>query len=161
MRIAWLSLLVLGCSPAPFECANDPATPLPDAAAVCAHIESIGCFIDPDPELEDAGLSPSCELGYDEVSAALSDEEFARVLRCYMAAEACEDLEGCNQSCGPGGGHISYRPGVDAGAPIDAGSDAAAPNDAGSDAAAPNDAGSDAAAPNDAGSDAAAPTDAG
>ncbi len=164
-RHAALALLLAACSPGPFECPNDPATPVPDVTTICAHITAIGCLIDPDPEAEDAGIAPSCEIGYEEVRAALPTEEFDRLLRCYAAASECADLEGCNQSCGPGGGHIGYRPGVDGGARDageDAGVDAAAPvEDAGSDAAIPDaglDAGGedDAGAP-DAGTDAAVP----
>lgn len=170
MRLSWiptLALVLAGCSPGPFTCPNDPAAPVPDDATVCAHITSIGCFIDPDPDAADAGVAPSCELGYAEVRAALPTEEFERLVRCYMAARECEDLEGCNQACGPGGGHIGYRPGVDGGARdagedsgLDAGEDAGATDagsDAGSDAGGEDDAGTDAGA--DAGADAG--TDAG
>lgn len=164
-----LALLLLGaCSPGPFECPNDPATPVPDVTIVCAHITSIGCLIDPDPDAEDAGIAPSCEIGYEEVRAGLPTDEFERLLRCYVAADECEDLEGCNQSCGPGGGHIGYRPGVDAAVPDaghDAGTDAAVPpvdagEDAGSDAGFDAGGEDDAGAPDagvDAGTDAATP----
>lgn len=166
MRTRWLiaTFMVLGgCSPGPFTCPNDPATPVPDPATVCAHIASIDCFIDPDPDAADAGIAPSCEIGYGEVQAAVPTEELHRLLRCYMAARVCEDLEGCNQSCGPDGGHITYRPGQDAGALDagvgDAGVEDAAVDDAGVDAAVA-DAGTDAAVP-DAGTDAGAEDDAG
>lgn len=149
MRLRWLAAIALsfGCSPGPFTCPNDPATPVPDAPTVCAHIEAIGCRIDPDPDAADAGIAPSCEIGYLEVRAALPSDELDRLLRCYLAARECEDLEGCNQSCGPEGGHIGYRPGVDAGA-----RDAGAPDASAPDAGAP-DAGVDAGGEDDAGPD--------
>ena len=121
MRRAWMmGLLIAGCYPGPLSCPNDPAAPLPSVDEVCGHIEAIGCLVERDPLLEDVGLDSSCAAGHADVQRAVPAAELERILRCYRQARTCTQIEGCNQTCGPEGGPISYLPGVDL--PPDAGS---------------------------------------
>jgi hypothetical protein len=103
-------LLASACDPAPFVCRGDENAGLVPAAEVCAHVLAVGCFVDQDP-LTAGFTNTSCEAGYVEVEAQLSEAEMARLTRCYLAAETCEQLEGCNRACGEGGGSVHYDAG--------------------------------------------------
>lgn len=174
--LAALFVLLLGCDPEPFECRTDVVSgPPPPAEMVCGHLESIGCFAENELLFSDGGPREEtpCLNGYRDFGATLGQDVLARVASCYLAAETCEQVEGCNRSCGPDGGRILFEPFQDAGdgapdagpmptdagpMPMDAGPpDAGAPDAGMMDAGGPDAGLPDAGAPDAGTADAGAP----
>jgi hypothetical protein len=134
MRALLCATLValVGCAratqPPPCEDTTEPPVP---AADVCAHLDALGCDFQ---ESVDAALVSdpvsACLAGYSEWTALVPVPEFARLTHCYLRATTCELVDGCNRTCGEGGGSVHSG---DAGAPpdADASSDLGASDDAG------------------------------
>lgn len=158
-RLIFLTSFAVGCGQAspPRPCADTTAPPA-SAEAVCGHLDLLGCDFElSDVTMDGVDAGAVCFVAYDEWSRGVPASAFARVTHCYLRSTSCELVDGCNRTCGEGGGPVTIR---DAGMPTDAATDSGEPADAGADSGEPADAGADSGEPADAGTESDAAADA-
>ena len=82
-------------------------------AETCEHLSDIDCRPAPSDE--------QCVATCESTSAGLPADVRDRALACYVAAETCEEVEGCSRSCGAGDDDVPWGT-------LDAGVDAEVPD---------------------------------
>lgn len=104
----WLRVLMLGTGVILGACEDDlhaeckdpdPSGSVPDCVAVCAHLFELSCNVGSSAE-ECARICVA--------SDAVSD--FPQVMRCYQAANNCDDVDGCSRGCGPDASAVPFAP---------------------------------------------------
>ena len=89
-----------GCKDTTVPMCNDPdpsAAP-PSCVEVCAHLFSMTCRV--------GGSAAECEMVCDSSGAAA----FPQVMRCYQAADNCDDVDACSRGCGPDASPVPFTP---------------------------------------------------
>ncbi len=103
-----LRVLVLGGCLALGACEDDvqaeckdpnPTGAVPDCVSVCAHLFELTCHV---------GRSADECAAICEGSGAPAD--FPQVMRCYQAANNCDDVDGCSRGCGPDASTVPFPP---------------------------------------------------
>lgn len=105
-RVVLLAFALVGaCKEPPLPtCTPDTGAPALDAPTVCAHLATLRCVHDDDPDLD---ALAECQAAYTDFEAKVAPAEFARLTHCYAEATSCGDVGRCSLAC--------VAPAVDAG----------------------------------------------